>query len=248
MNLITGDKFKNLPGIEFTKIDDIDRFNPPLRPYILVTHNGDLSITRNHNWILEDKNLIKWFGINTTIEHPKLITIPIGINYEDKTNYDTDMQIRDREEAIHMIMEKEVEKKWLISKDANLRIRNLSDRLLCESALKRNGLKNVDSYLFGDYLMNLKRSMFAVAPAGFGIDTFRLWECLYMKCIPIISSAPIRGCNKDLYKGLPILWIDSWEDFKVEDLSEELYDNIWFESEKTNFDFWAKKIKECVMS
>ncbi len=139
-------------------------------------------------------------------------------------------------------------KKWTISEVSNLRIRGIKDRLRCEEALKINGIKNIDSFLFLDYLVNLKKSMFAVAPIGMGIDTFRLWECLYMKCVPICSKEELMGANKDLYRDIPILWIDSWEDFNKDNLSEDLYYKLWFDSDKINFDNWAKSIERAWIS
>ncbi len=239
MQLITGDKFKNLPKITFCKIDDIKSFIPPTIPYILVTHNGDLPITKDCEYILNDPNLIKWFGINTMIIHPKLETIPIGICYEDKTNHPGDLQIDERERMIKACMGSIIHKSLILSNVANLRIREMPHRIECEKALNSNGIKNVDSYQFGDYLVNLKKSLFTPCPQGLGIDTFRLWESLYMKSIPICT---LTDYNKDLYKQLPIYWMSSWEDFNINHFDIELYLEMWFDSPLVDFNYWKNKI------
>ncbi len=240
MNLITGQKFSDLPGVIFCKIDNIKSLQPALKPYILVTHNGDMPITEEYKYILDDPLLIRWFGINTTFVHDKLITIPIGINYEDKTLYPNDLQIGERERIIKACMGSLIEKECVISDVANLRIRDLPERVECEKALNRNGIKNVDSYQFGDYLVNLKRSMFTPCPKGFGIDTFRLWECLYMKSIPICI---LTEYNRDLYPNLPIYWIDSWASFDKDYLSESIYFKMWVDTPLIDFEYWKNKIE-----
>ncbi len=213
-----------------------------MAPYILVTHNGDLPITKEYEYILNDPNLIRWFGINTTFTHPKLETIPIGINYEDKTLYPENMQIEERERIIKACMNANLLKKeFVISPVSNLRIRDIPERIECEKALNRNGIKNVDSYQFGDYLVNLKKSMFTPCPKGMGIDTFRLWESLYMKSIPICVE---NEFNDDLYTQLPIYWIDKWEDFNKNNFSKILYDMMWIDLPLVDFDYWKEKIEK----
>ncbi len=245
MRLITGDKFRNLPTITFCKIDDIKSLKSSLFPYILVTHNGDLPITIEYEYILNDPNLIRWFGINTTFQHPKLETIPIGVNYEDKTIYPHNLQIGEREIIINSCMRSAMGKEWIISEVTNLRIRDIPERVECEYFLNKNGIKNVDSYQFEDYLTNLKCSMFTPCPKGMGVDTFRLWESLYMKSIPICVKTEY---NKDLYSQLPIYWLNSWQELNKNIFNYNVYKDMWFDSPLIDFDYWKDKIEKAWMS
>jgi hypothetical protein len=56
--------------------------NPPSIPFILVTHNGDLPVDGNYLQYMDNPNLIKWYGQNIMVIHPKLQSIPIGIANE----------------------------------------------------------------------------------------------------------------------------------------------------------------------
>ena len=76
-------KVKN-GDIIFVKADLCDYFFSVLHPeissqYILISHNSDVSVPGKHGKVLDDEKLIAWFGQNITLEHPKLIPIPIGL-------------------------------------------------------------------------------------------------------------------------------------------------------------------------
>ena len=45
----------------------------------LITHNSDTNITEKYVSFLNESKLDKWYAQNTCIEHPKLVTLPIGI-------------------------------------------------------------------------------------------------------------------------------------------------------------------------
>ena len=63
--------------------------------------------------------------------------------------------------------------------------------------------------------MGLAQSQFCICPRGNGIDTHRLWEALYLGCIPIVLESEILGC----YAGLPILVVRNWEELFDMDFS-----------------------------
>ena len=47
-----------------------------------------------------------------------------------------------------------------------------------------------------------------MCPRGNGIDSHRLWEALYLDCIPVIVKADWTAA----YSGLPLLVLESWAD------------------------------------
>ena len=103
-DIITGNAFKQIcddfideektyidikakPKIIFLKTDWIEIFKNKVLPLIdyqfkLVTHNSDRSAISGNLDLLEDKRLIRWFGMNVDTKHPKLQPIPIGIANE----------------------------------------------------------------------------------------------------------------------------------------------------------------------
>lgn len=76
---------------------------------------------------------------------------------------------------------------------------------------------------------NLKRLStyrWCACPEGNGVDTHRIWEALYTKCIPIVVKSPfIDAFMHYTNHELPICVIDSWWDFEL-----PLYDESLFKS------------------
>lgn len=124
-------------------------------------------------------------------------------------------------------------------------IRN-KDFIYCENINTVN-LRNFDNAGFSTYYRNLTRSKFMICPRGCGLDTYRIWDCLYMGCVPIVVK--YEG-YKD-FEDLPILFIDKWEDYLTieEDYLNEKYKEILntdFNYEKLKFSYWENIIRSAV--
>ena len=50
---------------------------------------------------------------------------------------------------------------------------------------------------------------FVVAPRGNGWDTHRLWEALYLGCVPIVESGPLDPLYSQLGRGV-VLIVEDW--------------------------------------
>jgi hypothetical protein len=234
MELITGNKFAKIKGVVYSKIDFVRGIKRPNGPYVLITHNGDEGINANHLSILEDPNLIRWFGQNVEIEHPKLESIPIGLANGEM----------ERNEDIYIKLIREQEDKTNLLYCNNTMWSHVGERAKCLEALNRNGLVNSERVSIDVYLENIKKSYFAVSPDGNGVDTHKLWECLYLKTVPIVT----RSINSNFYSHLPILFIDSWDDFNLKDLTVDLYNEIMekYDPEKLDFNYYKEKILKCI--
>lgn len=69
----------------------------------------------------------------------------------------------------------------------------------------------------GRYYAGLREHEFVLAPAGAGVDTHRIWEALALGCRPIVLRDQVhRG-----WSGLPVVWVDRWDDVTPELLAEE---------------------------
>lgn len=56
-----------------------------------------------------------------------------------------------------------------------------------------------------------------LCPRGNGWDTHRVWEALYLGVIPVLLHSPIDK----VYEGLPVLYVDRYEDVTPELLDDE---------------------------
>ncbi|MBV6633836.1 MAG: hypothetical protein KI792_12495 [Alphaproteobacteria bacterium] len=95
-----------------------------------------------------------------------------------------------------------------------------------------------------DFFDRLSRSKFAISPRGNGIESFRMWDCLYLGVIPVVKrEAVFMGELEDL----PVLLIDDWDEFlgQSPDDWHALYDQFLdrqFNWEKLKLSFWMKRI------
>ena len=77
---------------------------------------------------------------------------------------------------------------------------------------------------------------FVIAPRGNGWDTHRLWEALYLGCVPIVESSGLD----ELDSHLPILIVKSWSSLNektLEDVYERFLPRLKFQ-ERLHRPFW----------
>jgi len=58
------------------------------------------------------------------------------------------------------------------------------------------------------YLRSIRESGLVACPRGRGIDTYRLWETLYMGAVPVVASLS-KNSRRSL-SGLPFIELESW--------------------------------------
>jgi hypothetical protein len=257
MEYITGNKFKNFCNYFFEgadlvlnrkikdneiikiliKTDFIDLFFSKFTfncPIIIFTHNSDYGINLNHIKYLNIPNVISWYAQNIDIFHEKLKSIPIGIANEEWQHGDI--------AVLESVRNKDYEKINLIYANFNPNT-NFNERNHCINCLKNENIKIAETVNFEKYLSNLSQSYFSISPNGNGIDCHKTWESLYLKTIPIVT----KSINSLQYKELPIIIIDDWNDFYIDDFSIELYNSLWynFDINKLNFSNYISSIICC---
>ncbi len=210
-------------------VEDFLNESTPNHNFVIVTGQSDRPITQDMIYLAEQNPYFqKWYGINIAVNHPKVKSIPIGINngwYKELYNEDFgDHNI------LKEVIEKNNQKTNHIYVNFNVG-NNFNDRMPALSAfnipLQGQGIRTKP---YRQYLEELSSSYFCLAPNGVGIDTHRLWESLYVKTIPIVSNS----INVNFYKNLPIIIVDNWNTFDKNILTKELYETMM---KLNNFDF-----------
>jgi len=234
MELITGNKFKKIchysldeygfiKNIEpnndevlkiFVKIDYVHYFFSLRqdRPYILITHNGDIPVDNSYLKYMDDPYMVKWFGQNIMTIHNKLVSIPIGLANEKWPHGDENI-------FMEVVNENNVKDNLFY---INFEITNFA-RNDCLQKLSTFGLYKEDRKSFKEYLRELSRSYFVISPEGNGIDCHKTWESIYLKSVPIIT----KSINAEFYKDYPIIIIDDWSKFNPSDFNISLYHEKW---------------------
>ena len=103
--------------------------------------------------------------------------------------------------------------------------------------------RKYDNKINLNYLKNISNSKFMLCPRGCGIDTYRLWDCIYLGCIPIVQK--YEGYKQ--FEDLPILFINDWEE--INNFNEKYLNNKWEEMLKKDYnyqklktEYWKNKI------
>jgi len=190
--------------------------------FILITHNSDQNIEHNQyiNNILVCENLVYWYAQNLLFEHPKITLLPIGLansmwphgNLKFFNNYNNYNNLT---------------KKKLIYFNFNIRT-NLHKRQHCYNSLK-NHIEWLEGISPTENLHRLKEYKFCVCPEGNGVDTHRLWECLYLKVVPIVINSQFTKIL--LNYGIPLVILNDWIDLLNTTLN---YKDYTFDNEVFN--------------
>jgi hypothetical protein len=202
---------------------------------ILVTHNGDTNID-----FAPPDNIIKWYTTNVNIIHPKIESIPIGL--ENELWFP---EVRKKEKMITKLSEHRSYRNLAYMNHSiatNPAVRNRLYQLYEGESWITSERGSNRPNLFDGYLDNIYNHKFVICPEGNGIDTHRTWESLYLGTIPIEK----RNLNNKFYADLPICFVDNWEDITEEYLNE-FYSNaifIWpLIAKKLTFEYWKNKIR-----
>ncbi len=214
----------------FVKIDYAHSFfqREQNKPYILFTHNGDLPVGDDYLKYMDDPYLITWYGQNINTIHSKLKSIPIGIANE-QWEHGNECIILD-------VINSSFEKDRLIYMNFDINTNKL-EREYCVDELSKKNIHMSEKLPFKDYLTELAKSYFVISPNGNGIDCHKTWEALYLKTIPIVT----KSINIDYYKNYPILIIEDWRDFNINNITIDMYNTLW-----NNFNLENLQIKKFI--
>ena len=193
----------------FVKTDFLPFFKNHVLPlikkkFILITHNGCKIIGKDRS-IVENPYLLKWFGQNMT-PNEKGIGIPLGLenNYCNKFNYNIINECKNNKKEKLLYVN--------FSLHTNPKRKQIMERI--KKRFPVNEKKNWEAYL-----EELSTYKYCLSPPGFGIDCHRIWECMYVNCIPIVKRDPILFTH---FRELPILWVDDF-DVITDDFLEKCY-------------------------
>lgn len=181
---------------------------------ILIVGTGDNTISQLSipNWVY------KIYSTNLNIKpSKKLYAMPFGIlPRQSKLLSTIDINI----EKIHLAYSNFGPNSHS-SRKAIWKQTQEKDFIVCNRPTNKPGEQQTDKDII-TYFTQISQSKFCISPRGNGLDTYRMWECLYLNCIPIVPKSDfiLHFINK-----LPILAIDDYSTL-TEDFLNEQYDYI----------------------
>lgn len=222
--------------IIFCEADELPNFErlclPRItKPFVLLLGNSDVNHSLNSLRGITGGGSISVFAQNLTDSVPNVQILPIGLENAWRANHGW-------REAFWM--------RRLASKTRLPRIMwsfnfetNPSARAACANALVRTSVSDsLGSLSPSGHRKALSRYSFVASPPGNGLDTHRMWEALYLGCVPIVVRSHLtEQCG---LLGLPV-WIV--EDYgELEGLTESDLEKLaeYFRGSFNNSALWHK--------
>lgn len=181
-----------------------EKLNNFKNKFILISGNSDENIKNDLKKIADHEKIIKWHTQNLCILHDKISLFPIGVaNKQWKHG-----NIKELTKIINM----NIPKTNNIYFNFNINT-NFNKRIECYNKISKYviPLNNIDEI---DNFKRLASYKFSICPEGNGTDTHRLWECWYLKVIPIVLKSDfIDVLLKNI--DLPIIILNDWDDIDI---------------------------------
>lgn len=197
--------------IVFTSSPRMEEFFRTMHPkiddeYILIQHNGDRQTDETIAPLVDDK-IYRFYAQITTVVHPKIIPIPIGIN-----------NMHHGVDGFWWLMKRRITKHKLprifyhFSNQTNPKERE-------PAAAYFKTLPTMDTIHtfigYSTYKDILGSYMFTASPAGGTLGSHRTWEALYLRTIPIVKrTVDAESC---VARGLPLWILDDWHELGAYD-------------------------------
>ena len=191
----------------------------------MLLYQTDNSFTESAERLLDHYEKI--FSVNNTvIGNPRVISLPLGVvdvgrtisfalcnKYRDFSAFDT---LRERRTLYKRRPSKLLYMNYRIPANLEPRHRSLDVKNgLQPGDFTDDTFKGESWLLFNDrrrYVEYFDKNLdhvFIACPEGFGIDSYRFYETLYLGRIPVVLHNPVT----DAFSDLPILFLDKWSDF-----------------------------------
>jgi hypothetical protein len=215
-------------------------------PFTLVTGDSDLAVAAGPiaERVLADLTshpmLVAWYAQNRVFKHPKLHSMPIGLDYHTlsppesggrahpwgarRVPVDQERQLVQIGRSAGSIAAKEPRAfcNWHFAIERG-------DRRECRRRVDPSAVSYQSDFTTRDasWRMN-SRCAFTLSPAGAGLDCHRTWEALLLGSIPVV----LRSTLDELFARLPVVIVDDWSEVTPTRLRSELN-----RIARTSFDF-----------
>ena len=223
--------FDNPPTL-FLYTDLLEPFSKKLHhfanPFTLITHNSDFNLIESDpviQKILNSLKLVCWWGQNLCFIHPKMRFLPIGLA---NTMWDHG--------KIENFMVGSINKSEDIYFNFNI-YTNREKREPCYNAFN-DQLEFLQMVPAAENMKRLAKYKWCICPEGNGADTHRLWEAMYLECVPVVLRSPFIDALMHYTEGeLPIYVVNSWDNLCLPDYSQYRFDSKWLK-----MSYFTKKI------
>ena len=210
----------------------IDKYLSKIKvKFYLVSGDSDLEIpyealtNTQFEKLVRNDMLVAWYAQNLTLTNfPKVKPLPIGLDYHTigndpnhwwKMHHEKHMPI-DQEALLKKIHNESLkigQRPLKIFSNVHLTMDRYGERQKSSNTIPANLLNKVNGHRSRSQTWELNRNnAFVLSPYGNGYDCHRTWEALNLGAVPIVRAPKF----KELFKGLPVLNVENWEDVTEE--------------------------------
>jgi hypothetical protein len=214
----------------------------------LVIGHSDLHTSRLHQLLLRAIGVKKIWGTNLNpipgFSHP----LPLGLSNSDTSSIGHSIS-SDFETFIEAVSSSNFCQSYSPSLYVNMTAANNSSAR--EGLLKSLGDSGFDLLVdvpslsresMLSYLRKMRETALTPCPEGNGVDTHRLWECLYVGGTPVVLQ---NSSMASLYSMLPVIVLRSWSEIRdrrrMEELWHESRSKPW-QKEALSLSFWTNQM------
>lgn len=232
------------------------------KPFILLTNNSDLTVPTDISCsiVLLEHSLLKyWFAQNCIADHPKLVRIPIGLDYhslvpsQSKFVWSQPQRHSWGLKKMPVIQEMEL---FSIRNSAGERscraYANFQflmttrygkiDRIQAFNTVPKDLVFYEPSKTTRDVCWKkMIKYVFVLSPQGNGLDCHRTWESLCLGCYPIVKTSGLDPLFEDLPVWIVKEWTDVTEEAMVAKMNE--FNSKTFKLEKLTLKYWQEVIR-----
>jgi hypothetical protein len=198
--------------------------------FVLISHNSDHGVSGKYSPFLASGKITEWYGQNVEFEHERLFSLPIGIANSQWSHGNLDLldRIRNENNVKTIFVYK------------NFNVTPYGNRIAINAITNANGISMSPNKPQEDYLRDISKSVFCICPPGNGIDCHRVWECLYLNCIPVVHD----HIHYRQFQDLPILLIKDWQTLTIPFLKEQAFimSEKEYHYEKLDMSYWKDRI------
>jgi len=223
-------------------------------PFILVTGDSDLPINistlgQSLEILLSSPKLLRWYAQNKDMQHPKIQSLPIGINIHNLWSNPLEWGGGFILPAMQELQLKTIAEKALP-------FTHRTPKIFCnwhfsiDRADRKQCLDQIGHALccFQDKPLPMAQTwelqsqfQYVLSPHGAGLDCHRTWEALILGCIPIVKSSSID----DLFTDLPVVIVKDWHEINSDFFKRAAsqLDGKKLNFKKLYMQFWKSIIK-----
>lgn len=198
-------------------------------------------------------NVIKWFTANAQVKDDKIVNIPLGVHKRPESQLCST--------STNPLLTNSYDRVNEGTTATNPLLVNRSDRVNWvylnwqDNTLERFSMKNAytklnpdwvtiskDEKPYKEYITDLSKHSFAICPEGNGLDCYRMLECLYSGCIPIVKHHSAYSYMDDM----PHVKVNSWSEINPEFLKKQLKTISMsdFDMSKITLSYWKNEINK----